>query len=329
MSSEPQASEATGTGRDISVYDRRDAGAVVVTGPDAVKFVDALVSQDVTALADGEGGHSLLLSPQGKLVVDFRVLRVGDELWCDTEPGFGSVLADGLNRFRIRVKAEVTDRSASWGRLSVRGADALANAPVTVADRPHAHVAWGDGGLRVVRADWPDGTPGYDVVGPLAALDAALETALAVLGPVRSADEYERARISAGVPAQGVDTDEKTIPQEALLERTAVSFTKGCFLGQELVCRIDSFGRVNKLLRRIGLGAPAAAGDGIEHEGRVVGVLTSVAGDLALGYVRRDVAVPAAVTVGGVPATAEALPGRPDEQLGETPVAKARIGLRR
>jgi folate-binding protein YgfZ len=311
-----------------TVYDRRDAGAVLVTGPDAISFVDALVSQDVQALADGDGAHSLLLSPQGKLVVDFRVLRVGDELWCDTDPGFGSVLGDGLNRFRIRVKAEVADRSDAWGVLSVRGADALAAAPVPVPDRPHAHVPWGDAGLRVVRADWPDGTPGYDVVGPL----PALADVAATLGPLATEAEHEAARIRAGVLRQGRDTDDRTIPQEAYLERTAVSFTKGCFLGQELVCRIDSFGRVNSLLRLVQLGtrdAPAEPGAELVVDGRTVGHLTSVAGDVAIAAVRRDVEVPAAVSVAGAPARVEVLPGRVDQPAGESAVAKARIGLRK
>ena len=306
------------------VYDRRDAGAVLVTGPDAVSFADALVSQDLQALADGDGAHSLLLSPQGKLVVDLRVLRVGDELWCDTDPGFGSVLAEGLNRFRIRVKAEVVDRSGSHGVVSVRGADALAGAPVPVPDRQHAHVPWGDDGLRLVRADWPDGTPGFDVVGPL----PALADALATLGAPVPADTYETDRIRAGVLRQGRDTDERTIPQEAYLERTAVSFTKGCFLGQELVCRIDSFGRVNSVLRLVRLSGRAEPGAEVAVDGRAVGHVTSAGDDVALASVRRDVPVPTEVTVAGRTARLEILPGRTDVE-DERPVAKARLGLRR
>jgi folate-binding protein YgfZ len=321
--SDPSAAPAA------AVYDRSDAGAVLVTGPDAVSFVQSLASQDVGSLADGEGAHSLLLSPQGKLVADFRVLRVGDDLWCDTAPGFGGVLAEGLNRFRIRVKAEVHDRSADWGVLAVRGPGALEGAPVRVPDGLHGHVPWGTAGARIVRADWPDGTPGYDVVGPL----VAVADARAVLGPARPDAEHARARILAGVPVQGADTDERTIPQEALLERTAVSFTKGCFLGQELVCRIDAFGRVNRVLRLLRLdvdpsGPPPEPGQPVTLDGRDVGVLTSVAGDAALGYVRREVAVPAAVTVAGRPASAEALPGRPDASDAPSAVATARVGLR-
>ena len=135
---------------------------------------------------------------------------------------------------------------------------------------------------------------------------------------------YEAARVRAGVPRQGLDIDEKTIPQEAFLELDAVSFTKGCFLGQELVCRIDTRGHVNRLLRGFEIGMDGGidttppAGAGIVVGDKEVGALTTVArsesGVVALGYVRREVEVPADVLVrwdgGEAPAVAAALPER-------------------
>ena len=103
------------------VVDRSDRGAVLVTGPDAFSFLQALVSADLDPLVDGQGARSLLLSPHGKLDVAFRVLRVGDDAWLDCDPGMGEQLAASLNRFRIRVKAEVIDRSTEWGMVSVIG----------------------------------------------------------------------------------------------------------------------------------------------------------------------------------------------------------------
>ena len=128
---------------------------------------------------------------------------------------------------------------------------------------------------------------------------------------------YEAVRVRAGVPRQGLDTDEKTIPQEAFLERDAVSFTKGCFLGQELVCRIDTRGHVNRLLRGLtigigGIDTTPPPGAGIVVEGKESGVV-------ALGYVRREVEVPADVVVrwdrGEAPAVAAALPGRESDEV--------------
>src|SRR5690348_14432819 len=98
--------------------DRSDRGFVSVTGPDTFSFLQALVSADLDPLGDGEAVHSLLLVPQGKLDVDFRLLRIGaEEAWLDCAPGFGEHLAAALTRFRIRVKAEIADRTGVLGML--------------------------------------------------------------------------------------------------------------------------------------------------------------------------------------------------------------------
>src|SRR6266516_6754281 len=148
------------------VVDRSDRGAVLVSGPDAWSYLQSIVSADLDAVGDGEGVHSLLLTPQGKLDVDFRLLRVGDEAWLDCDPGFGEQLAGSLNRFRIRVQCDVTDRSGSWGSLAVRGPEAGGFAvalDVALPAAQHAHVPWED--AVVVRVPWPGGD-GFDVVGP-------------------------------------------------------------------------------------------------------------------------------------------------------------------
>lgn len=278
------------------MVDRSDRGAVLVTGPDAWSYLQNLVSADLDAIGDGEGVHSLLLTPQGKLDVDFRLLRVGDEVWLDCDPGFGEQLAASLNRFRIRVKCEVTDRTGSWGSLAVRGPnaiDAAAALDVAVLAEPHAHVAFED--AVVVRAPWP-GNDGLDVIGPPATVATAADRLSAAGVTGCSADAYEVLRIEAGVPRQGFDLDEKTIPQEAFLERDAVSFTKGCFLGQELVCRIDTRGHVNKYLRRLtGIADELPRGAEIVAGDKVVGTVTSSAPAVALGYVRHEVDPPADV----------------------------------
>ena len=301
------------------VVDTSERGAVLVTGPDAWSYLQSLVSADLDTVGDGQGVHSLLLTPQGKLDVDFRLLRVGDEAWLDSDPGFGEQLAASLNRFRIRVKCDVTDRTGSWGSLAVRGpgaVDVASALDVEVPAAPHAHVAFGD--AVVVRVPWPGGD-GFDVVGPRSTVASAADRLTAAGVAASSSDAYEALRIEVGVPRQGYDLDEKTIPQEAFLERDAVSFTKGCFLGQELVCRIDTRGRVNKYLRRLTAiederpprGAEILSGD------KVVGTVTSsvASADVpgaALGYVRREVDPPAEVQLrwdGGTgQAVVEALP---------------------
>jgi folate-binding protein YgfZ len=244
-----------------------------VTGPDTFSFLQALVSADLDPLADGDAVHSLLLMPQGKLDVDFRLLRVGpEEAWLDCAPGFAPQLATSLTRFRIRVKAEIVDRTGELGMLS--------------------HIG-GDDTLAVDRVHRLDTTWGFDLVGP--------RDALPDVAPVVDPIAYEAWRIEQAIPVQPADVDDTTIPQEAFLEQDAVSFTKGCFIGQELVCRIDSRGHVNRFLRRVAdiEGDWPPVGAEIVVDGKVVGALTSVApAELptgALGYVRREIEPPSAV----------------------------------
>jgi folate-binding protein YgfZ len=252
--------------------DRSDRGVVTVTGIDAFSFLQALVSADLDGLADGDAVHSLLLTPQGKLEVDFRLLRVGDDAWLDCAPGLGAHLAASLNRFRIRVQADVIDRSDELGVLSRIGPLEI-DVPVGVHGVP---TAWGT-----------------DLIGPRAALPS-VETLVAP-------EAFDAWRIERGIPVQPIDIDASTIPQEAFLEQDAVSFTKGCFLGQELVCRIDSRGHVNRFLRRFTEieGDWPVRGASVVVDGKTVGALTSVAPpDVptgALGYVRREVEPPTAV----------------------------------
>jgi folate-binding protein YgfZ len=274
------------------VFTRRPWGLVVVAGPDATTFLQSIVSQDLDPVAVGETVASLLLHPQGKLDVVFRATRVDDAAWwLDTEPQAATRLAAGLARFRIRVDVDIQDRTADSACASVVAPPDL----VVALDALTIPTRWGP-------------REGVDVVGPASAVDAwVLASGLGV----GSAAELEALRIASGVPTQGVDVDETTIPQEAFLEVDAVSFTKGCFVGQELVCRIDSRGHVNRFLRRLtlpGVAVPPPGAD-VVHDGRTVGAVTSAApvpGEdrvVALAMVRREVEPPAevTVTVAGVP----------------------------
>jgi hypothetical protein len=263
-----------------TVLARIDCDLVVVSGPDATSFLQSLLSQDLDPVAVGESIHALLLEPKGKLVVDLRAARVDDtEWWCVCEAGFGSVLAQGLNRFKIRVKVDIEDRSADLAALALRGPGAIEiQARAFDPSQP----------IAPVRNDWR-GEPGVEFLGHLGPIDA-LAAELVNAGAVEiDADAYEALRIEAGVPRQGYDIDERTIAQEAFLERDAVSFTKGCFLGQELVCRIDTRGHVNRLLRRLRSDSPLPRGSSVVADGKDVGAVTSAVGGVALATIRSAV----------------------------------------
>jgi folate-binding protein YgfZ len=234
------------------------------------------------------------------------------------------------------VKVDIDEASDRFGCLSVVGPDALvviATATELVPpDQSWRHVGWA--GLRILRGDLPDGTPAVDIIGPLDELGAAWVTAQEAGARPAGTDAYEAVRIEAGVPRQGLDIDDKTIPQEAFLERDAVSFTKGCFLGQELVCRIDTRGHVNKYLRGIVvLDAiePPAGAEVLGENGAVVGSLSSVASSpgmrapVALATVRREVPTPSLVSLqwpqGVARAELRELPMRPHPPQSDTPGA--------
>ena len=255
---------------------------VLASGPDAASFLQGQVSQDIDALATGGSALAFVLAPQGKVDALVRLTRLADDSFLlDTDGGFGAALLARLQRFKLRVKCDL--EAADRRCLAVRGPRA---AEVVAGASP------GDGTLALP-ADWP-GWDGVDLVGD----DPHVPDGVTVC----SSDAYEGARIVAGVPRMGAELDERTIPAESGLVDRTVSFTKGCYTGQELVARLDSRGHVNRHLRRVRAGdVDAPVGASIVSGGKEVGTLTSVApaipgrGLVALGYVRREVTPPTSV----------------------------------
>jgi folate-binding protein YgfZ len=280
---------------------------VVVRGPDALSYLQGQCSQDLAPLAEGGTTDALVLSVQGKLVALVRIWRRGpEELVVETAAGVGEALYERLRRFKIRVKAQL--EAATWPLVEVRGPGA-------------AEVA-------------PPGTPGAAVPTgvPWPAVDL-LGEAVEPAGALPAGDEgtFEAARIEAGIPAMGAELDEGTIPHEAGVVPWTVSFTKGCYTGQELVARLDARGaRVPKVLRGLVAGPAEGGDDGAGRSSlsagwvlrsgeRELGRVTSAAwspfrgATVALAYVRREVDPPARLEVatdegGPVPVEVRALP---------------------
>ena len=275
---------------------------VLATGDDAANYLQGQISQDVEAVNPGASAWSLVLAPQGKVDAWFRLTRNHDgSFLLDVDAGFGSALVARLERFRLRVDVAF-ESLAGWRMLAVRGA------PATEADLDAV-----DATVRA-RIEWP-GYCGVDLLGPAVAPPAGL--------PVAAAADLEVARIRAGWPAMGRELTERTIPAEiAGLVESSVSFTKGCYTGQELVARIDSRGgNVPRPVRLLEIGGDGVSpGAEITVDGRPVGEVTSAAADpdsaatVALGPVHRRVEPPASAAVDGLPATVLATPAqRPSE----------------
>jgi folate-binding protein YgfZ len=252
---------------------RRDV--VWIDGPDAATFLQGQVSQDVVGMAIGESRSTLLLQPQGKVASWGRITRTEEDRYSfDVEEGWGAETLARLERFRLRVKAE----------LSIDADVEM----VAVRDEPVAE-GLAAGATRVLAVAWP-GVEGADLVG-----SAAVATA--------DHEQLELGRIRAGMPRLGAELDEHTIPAEAgeqLIEAT-VDFTKGCYVGQELVARVDSRGsNTPRRLRRLEAepGTELEAGGEVRVGGEVVGQVTSAVGHEALAYLKRTVEVPTTLTVG-------------------------------
>jgi tRNA-modifying protein YgfZ len=278
-----------------------------VKGPDAVAYLQGQCSQDVAALAEGASADALLLSPQGKVDAWVRCTRTGPEGYVlDTEAGQGPAVVARLERFRLRTKVDITP--LAWRCLALRGATEGVALPVSPGTP--------GGPALALAVSWP-GRDGLDLLGPAPDGDPDLTGWLPPGATVVDAGTWEAARIAAGIPVVGAEVTEATIPAEVGLVERTVSFTKGCYTGQELVARLDARG--SKVARRLcGLvvegdavppvGAVVWTADG-DHE---VGPVTSSAwsgdlgGPLALAMLHRRVEPPAAVEVRWTGADGEA-----------------------
>lgn len=257
---------------------------VRVHGPEAIDFLHGQLSQDVAALEPGDSAPSLLLQPSGKVDAWLRATRTGDdEVLLDVDAGFGDAVSARLRRFRLRTKVELDGER--WSGLAVRG--------------PGAHDLPTPTGAVAVPARWP-GVGGVDWLsgGELAVAGVALADVAAL----------EALRVECGVPAMGAELTDETIPAEAgqWLVDASVSFTKGCYTGQELVARIDSRGgNVPRPVRGLLIeGGDPAPGGNVEADGKVVGQVTSIAhspvlGVIALAVLARAVAPGTEVVVQG------------------------------
>jgi folate-binding protein YgfZ len=309
----PDAGEHRTLLEGVGLFDRSARGKLAVTGDEAADFLDSLLSNDVKGLVAGTGCYATLLTHKGRMLADVRILRTAEGVWLDTErPGL-QALFDALTQFRIGYRAELHKRTLQRGLLSLigPGADRLLTTPPGEDEHANAPATIGAVAVLAVRTD-----VGLDVICPSEELDAVraeLEAAGAV--PVGEAT-VECLRVERGRPRFGVDMDETTMPQEAAINERAVSYTKGCYVGQETVARLYWKGKPNRHLRGLRLSAPAEPGSPLRLAETEVGVLASVAispvhGPIALALVRRAAAPGDVLRVGAdgaVTATVTELP---------------------
>ena len=301
MAMDPYAAMTEG----VALVDRSESGKLALTGAEAKTFLNGQVSNEIEALEPGTGCYAALLTPKGKMLADLRVLDTGDELLLLCERSALQALFDALRRFNIGFDAELHKRTLQLGLLSLIGPSAPLGG-LSPESREHDNVR-SDLGL-LVRTD-----VGVDVI--CDSEDTERVKAALIEGGAVEIDEAtaEVLRVEQGRPRYGVDLDDSVIPQEAGLNERAVSFTKGCYVGQETVARLHWRGKPNRHLRGLRLREQVQPGTELRLGEREVGRITSVAasprfGTVGLALVRREAQPGDVLDAGGVSAEVVDLP---------------------
>jgi folate-binding protein YgfZ len=322
--------------RSAGIVDRSARGRLLLTGADRRAYLQGLLSNDIDALVPGSGCYATYLTAQGRMIADMRVFEMGDALLVDLDGTIAQAVADRWSRFIFSEDVQVQNISATTAQIGVygpRAADALVAAfnPGRPPGEPdaqglrslpvYANMRWEfhDGQAFVLVSD-DIGVLGFDVIVPVSDKED-VATLLRAAGAIDAGmDAAEISRIEGGRPLFHADMDEDTIPLEAGIEDRAISLTKGCYVGQEIIIRVlhRGHGRVARRLVGITLdpgGTAPSHGDRIMSGARDVGSITSAVQSpglgrpIGLGYVHRDFVEPGTVVeIGGVPASIAALP---------------------
>jgi len=289
------------------VVNRSHRSRMKFAGAKAGEVLTGLVTNDVTALTPGQGQYAAALTAKGKVVADVRILALEDGFLTDASPrareGWNGVVRKYVNP-RL---SKYTDESASLSSLGIYGVQAryvveeitgIGHSALAIL-QPYAHVTVARDGASMIVMRSPElGLEGYDLFVPADAFSKVWDASIAAHATPAGLAAWEIARIEAGRPEWGIDMDDATIPQEANLEELgAISYTKGCYTGQELVARVHFRGHVNRALRGLrasGTTAPPPKASLFDATNKAVGdVRSSVSsprlGGIALGMVRREV----------------------------------------
>lgn len=291
------------------LVDRSDRGRWRFTGDKAAETLTGLVTNDVSALKAGEGMYAAALTPKGRIVADLRIFREGDAFLADTgpaaAPGWRAMTRKFINP-RVAPFADISEQTRDIGVFGTGASGLLSRALESGGSdldqlRRYSHIpARFTGGIEatLVRAMDLGDIPGFDIIVPIES-EEPLRSQLLALGALPiSPVVLDIARIEAGVPEWGVDMNEDTLPQEANLDDLdAISYSKGCYVGQEVVARIHFRGHVNKMLRRVTFDAgqmPPRGAELFDETGKGLGDVRSSAvsprlGGVGIAMVRREI----------------------------------------
>jgi tRNA-modifying protein YgfZ len=282
--------------------DRSERGKLALIGSEAKSFLQGQVTNDIESLSPGTGCYAAFLTPKGKMLGDLRVLDTGEELLLDCERVALQGLFNMIRHFSVGYDAALHKRTLERGLVSLLGPGAGALVEVPVEEHTHRLVEIGGVPARAIRTD-----VGIDLL--CRADDTGrLIAELQVSGV--SEESAECLRVEHGRPRYGIDLDDTVIPQEAGLNGRAVSFSKGCYVGQETVARLYYRGKPNRHLRGLRCSGPVQSGDAVRLGERTVGQIGSAVqsprlGSIGLGLLRREATPGSEVQVGADGVSAE------------------------
>jgi folate-binding protein YgfZ len=295
------------------LVDRAGRGRLALTGPDAKTFLQGQLTNDVEGLEPGRGCYAAFLTHKGKMLGDLRVLDVGDELLLSCERVALQPLFNMIRRFKLGSDVELHKRTREMGELSLIGVGARRIAGAEqLGPEEHDNARGEIGGHPVVLVATD---VGVDVFCDAERTEGVRGALVAAGASEASEEDAEVVRVEHGRPRYGVDLDDGVIPQEAGLNDRAVSFTKGCYVGQETVARLHYRGKPNRHLRGLRLSEPVEPGTPLRLGEKEVGRVTSAVvspthGPIALALVRRQASPGDTLAAGddGVTATVSELP---------------------
>ena len=283
-------------------------GRLLARGRDRARFLHNVSTNEVKQLTTGAGCYAFLLSPQGRIQADLCLFCFDDRFLIDTEPDLREKARQQILRYRVADQVEVDDITSETAAIGIEGpkaADLLTALGAPIPEQPYAHAPWGDATVAAVTVT---GQPGFRIYCP-AAVREELAARLQSAGAHAATDDDARVvRIENGRPRYGEDIRETSLPQETR-QMHAISFNKGCYLGQEIVERIRAQGHVNKVLSRVELETsdPPAPGAKLHADAADAGEITSsiyspaARKAIALAYIRTPFAEAGrALTIDGV-----------------------------
>ncbi|MDB6124709.1 MAG: Folate-binding protein YgfZ [Pedosphaera sp.] len=290
------------------VLDLSFRSRICLTGVDRVRFLHGQVTNNVNTLRAGEGCYAALVTAKGKLQSDLNIYALPNELLLDFEPGLIKTVSERLDKYIIADDVQIVDVVSAYGLISIQGPKSETvvrsiGLPLEIPTKALSFTSTNDPNLgELYLVNQPRiGTIGFDLFVPTPALGAVMDKLIAAAkeqgGRACGWQALELSRIEAGIPRFGADMDEANLAPEAI-EQQAISYSKGCYIGQEVIARIRTYGQVAKALRGLRLAEDLKSlpvkGDKLFHDGKEVGYITSATAspslksNIAFGYVRKE-----------------------------------------